>query len=109
MPLAHLISRWAFAAIVFAFTAGFRRSRRLRREIKPILMTKCSSCHGQLKQKAGLRLDAGQFVHAGGKDGKVIEPGKAAASLLIAMVTEKDTDKRPCRRRGRRISPEQVG
>ena len=28
------------------------------RDIKPLLMEKCSACHGALKQEAGLRLDA---------------------------------------------------
>jgi hypothetical protein len=32
------------------------------RDIKPLLKNRCSSCHGSLKQKAGLRLDAGSLT-----------------------------------------------
>ena len=64
------------------------------RDIRPLLKNKCSSCHGALKQKAKLRLDAGKLIHQGGKEGKVIVPGNAKASELIERVTSKDEDER---------------
>src|SRR5262245_56031129 len=57
------------------------------RDIKPLLKTKCYACHGAVRQKAGLRLDAGQLVLKGGKRGEVIEPGKPERSLLIRMIS----------------------
>jgi hypothetical protein len=33
------------------------------RDIKPLLIEKCSSCHGALRQETGLRLDAGKLLH----------------------------------------------
>jgi uncharacterized membrane protein len=51
--------------------------------IKPILQTKCYSCHGPNKQKGKLRMDDSLMLQQGGKDGKVIDPGKANESLLI--------------------------
>jgi uncharacterized membrane protein len=51
--------------------------------IKPILQTKCYSCHGTNKQKGKLRMDDEQLLLKGGKDGKVIEPGNAEKSEMI--------------------------
>jgi mono/diheme cytochrome c family protein len=95
------------ALVLCSAAASFAAPVDYAREIKPILMTKCSSCHGPLKQKAGLRLDAGRLVHAGSKANKVIVPGKAMESLLIGLVTEQDAEKRmpPT---GQALSPEQV-
>ena len=51
--------------------------------IKPILQTKCYSCHGANKQKGKLRMDDEQMLMKGGKEGKVIEPGNAEQSDMI--------------------------
>jgi uncharacterized membrane protein/mono/diheme cytochrome c family protein len=51
--------------------------------IKPILETKCYSCHNANKQKGGLRMDDSLLLMKGGKDGKVIAPGNASASEMI--------------------------
>ena len=32
------------------------------REVKPLLREHCISCHGPVKQKGGLRLDAGVLI-----------------------------------------------
>ena len=45
------------------------------RDIKPLLRAKCYSCHGSVRQKSGLRLDAGQLVLKGNKNGPVVVPG----------------------------------
>src|SRR5438128_11046736 len=57
------------------------------RDIKPLLRAKCYACHGAVRQKAGLRLDAGQLVLKGSKRGEVIVPGKPDDSLLIESIT----------------------
>lgn len=51
--------------------------------VKPILETKCYSCHGANKQKGGLRMDDSLKLMKGGKDGKVIEAGDADGSEMI--------------------------
>ena len=51
--------------------------------IKPILQTKCYSCHNASKQKGGLRMDEPERLMKGGKDGKVVQPGNAASSEMI--------------------------
>ena len=51
--------------------------------VKPILETKCYSCHNTNKQKGGLRMDDSLKLMKGGKDGKIIEPGNADESEMI--------------------------
>ncbi|SIO61585.1 Planctomycete cytochrome C [Singulisphaera sp. GP187] len=58
------------------------------REIKPILAARCTSCHGAIRQKAGLRLDTAEFLRRGGDGGPAIEPGKSAESLILERVAE---------------------
>src|SRR6185437_1318591 len=52
----------------------------LEREIKAIFRDRCIVCHGPLKQKNGLRLDAGALIAKGGEHGAVVTPGKSAES-----------------------------
>jgi len=51
--------------------------------VKPILETKCYSCHGANKQKGKLRMDDSLALMKGGKDGEIIEPGNAVNSEMI--------------------------
>jgi len=55
-------------------------------DIKPILDKSCIKCHGSEKQKGKLRLDSLEAVMKGGEDGKVVEPGKSAESILVHNV-----------------------
>ena len=60
-------------------------------QIKPILSTKCYSCHGALKQKAKLRLETRTLM----LKGEVIVPGKAEESLLIEKILDEGDDRMP--------------
>jgi hypothetical protein len=57
------------------------------RDIKPLLQTKCVSCHGAIRQRAGLRLDAAPLLFKGNKNGPVVQPGKPDDSLLIEVIS----------------------
>jgi hypothetical protein len=57
------------------------------RDVKPILSRRCSTCHGALKQKNGLRLDTAALAQQGGDGGPAVVPGSSAESLLIDAVT----------------------
>ena len=59
-------------------------------DIKPLLKNRCWNCHGSLKQKAGLRLDAGSLIHAGAEGASIL----GAESELIFRVTSRDEDER---------------
>ncbi|HZK80636.1 MAG TPA: c-type cytochrome domain-containing protein, partial [Humisphaera sp.] len=62
--------------------------------IKPMLRDRCVTCHGQLRQKAGLRLDAGSLVRKGSKKGPIIIAGNSDKSELIQRITATDESKR---------------
>ena len=55
-------------------------------DIKPIFEKSCVKCHGAEKQKGKLRLDSLAATLKGGEDGKVIEAGDSAKSMLIHNV-----------------------
>jgi len=79
------------------------------RDIKPMLLHKCTACHGALKQNSGLRLDAGELIRKGSDNGPVVQPGQISSSLLIARVTAADVDIRmPPEGQGERLSEAQV-
>ena len=52
-------------------------------DIKPIFEKSCVKCHGAEKQKGKLRLDSLAATLKGGEDGKVIEVGDSAKSMLV--------------------------
>lgn len=56
------------------------------RDIKPVFIRHCASCHGGLKQNAGLRLDTGQAILKGGESGAGILPGDTVGSLLLQVL-----------------------
>ena len=60
------------------------------KDIRPLLLQKCISCHGPDKQKAGLRLDSKSGWQTGGDRGPAIAPGKPDDSLLMKAVLGKD-------------------
>jgi hypothetical protein len=56
------------------------------KNVRPVLVEKCGSCHGEKKQSAGLRLDTVAGINAGADNGPVITPGDPAKSRLIQSV-----------------------
>lgn len=54
--------------------------------IRPIFEEKCFGCHGPAKQKGKLRMDEFDALMKGGKNGKVLSPGKPAESELIKRI-----------------------
>ncbi|MEQ1859257.1 MAG: PSD1 and planctomycete cytochrome C domain-containing protein [Chthoniobacteraceae bacterium] len=65
------------------------------RDVRPIFDRHCTECHGEKKQKAGLRLDIKSEALRGGDEmGPDIIPGKAKESPLIQLVTSVDKDER---------------
>ncbi len=57
-------------------------------QIRPVLAGNCFQCHGEEKQKGGLRLD--HISHL--KDSGVLEPGNALKSLLFTAISYEDMD-----------------
>ena len=60
--------------------------------IRPLLVEKCASCHGEDVQENGFRVDSRDAVLQGGQRGEAIVPGDAEASLLYRVVSDKEED-----------------
>ncbi len=56
------------------------------RDIAPLFRAKCVACHGAVRQKADLRLDAGQLVLEGSKNGPIVIPRKPEESSLLTVL-----------------------
>ena len=65
------------------------------REIRPILVEHCQSCHGAKKQEMSLRLDSAQGLLLGGDNGAVIVVGEPDESLLIEAIRYSGDTKMP--------------
>ncbi len=65
------------------------------RDVRPIFEKHCTECHGEKKQKSGLRLDIkSEALRGGDEHTPDIIPGKAKESPLIQLVTTDDKDER---------------
>ena len=53
------------------------------KNVRPVLVEKCVSCHARKKQKSGLRLDTRDAVLKGGERGPGLVPGKPKQSILL--------------------------
>jgi Protein of unknown function (DUF1553)/Protein of unknown function (DUF1549)/Planctomycete cytochrome C len=63
------------------------------RDVRPLFQQHCCSCHGEKKQKSGLRLDIKSEAFKGGdKHSPDIISGKAKDSPLIHFITTDDED-----------------
>src|SRR5271154_4369842 len=58
------------------------REHFFEQNVRPLLAEKCYSCHGDKKQKGGLRLDSIEAILKGGESGPAVVPGKPDDSLL---------------------------
>jgi len=60
------------------------------KKVRPILVANCVSCHGESKQKGGLRLDTKAAFTKGGDNGPVVVPGDLAKSRLVKAINYDD-------------------
>ncbi len=62
------------------------------KRVRPVLVERCYECHGEKKQKGGLRLDSAAAVLKGGDSGPALVPGKPDESRLVKGITWSDPD-----------------
>jgi hypothetical protein len=62
------------------------------KEVRPLLRTRCISCHGPEESESGLRLDQQKRALEGGDNGRIIVPGKPAESRLLRIVAGQDDE-----------------
>jgi cytochrome c553 len=65
------------------------------KDIRPVLVEICQSCHGAEKSKGGLKLVDRAAILRGGDSGAAIVPGKPDESLVIRAVRYLDEPKMP--------------
>ncbi|HEY7308510.1 MAG TPA: PSD1 and planctomycete cytochrome C domain-containing protein [Gemmataceae bacterium] len=56
------------------------------KNVRPVLVSKCQSCHGPKRQQGGLRLDSRAALLKGSDNGTVIVPGQPDKSLLVKAI-----------------------
>ncbi|HEY2981165.1 MAG TPA: DUF1549 domain-containing protein, partial [Anaerolineales bacterium] len=74
------------------------------KQIRPLLVKQCISCHGQDQQFSELRVDSRASLLKGGKRGPAIIPGDATLSLLAKAVRHEGL-KMPM---GSKLTPEEI-
>ncbi len=92
-PVRIRLIAWALVSLIFARASMAEKiyaEDLYATKIKPLLIERCVSCHGPLKQESELRLDAGELIHRGGASGKVIDGDSPGQSELIARITTDD-------------------
>ncbi len=77
------------------------------KEVRPILEKHCFECHGEKKQKGGLRMDRRADVLRGGDAAKPFDPGKSAESEAVKRILSDDDDEK-MPPKGKRVAPEDV-
>ncbi len=55
-------------------------------KVRPLLLSRCGSCHNDGKAKGGLRLDSRAEAITGGPSGPALVPGKPEESLLVEAI-----------------------
>ncbi len=70
----------------FLFTCGvFAQGSKpdFERQVKPLLESRCGTCHGGDKRSGGLSLRDYASALEGGRSGALVVPGEPAESLLL--------------------------
>jgi uncharacterized membrane protein/mono/diheme cytochrome c family protein len=77
--------------------------------IRPILRSKCFSCHNEKKAKGGLILTTDEKILEGGKNGPIWKPGDALNSHIIENINLPEDEKKHMPPKGKpQLSQEQI-
>ena len=84
----RLIEQWITAGAVFADSTGEHPALQIpnQHDVIPIMLRRCTVCHGHRRQEGGLNLSSKATMLAGGKSGPAIVPGKPDESRLLLRV-----------------------
>src|SRR5581483_1948007 len=98
--------RWAcgaallfLPAVAFGMDVSPAEGEFFEKEVRPLLVQRCQTCHGADKAKGGLRLTSRAAVLEGGGTGPAAVPGKPADSLIVKAIRHTDTPKMPPKER----------
>ncbi len=84
---------WSIGFAVFFAGGVFAESVDFVRDVQPILKSRCYSCHGEQRQRSGLRLDVKSEAFRGGElyDASIVA-GDPDESPLVRFVADEDAD-----------------
>lgn len=86
---------WSFLLVVGFLPSGLRAADTklpaaqvefFEKQVRPVLVERCQSCHGPEKQKGGLRLDSRAALLAGGDSGPAAVLNAPEESLVVQAV-----------------------
>lgn len=79
-------------------------------KVQPLLAERCYDCHGEKKQKHGLRLDTPEGIAKGGKElGPAVVAGKPDQSPIVKLCSLPADEEQAMPPKGDRLSAEQLG
>ena len=94
--------------ILFAQVNGFADDVDYLTQIKPLLKTKCFSCHGVIKQEANLRLDSKELMSLGGDSGPALSIDDPMQSLVLKRITGDEFTRMPPTDEGSALKPSEI-
>jgi hypothetical protein len=96
--------RQALLVIAVVFCTSFASAddgvEFFEREIRPVLVEHCYSCHSESAKsaKGGLKLDTREAIRKGGESGPAVVPGKVDESLIIGALKHESFEMPPDRK-----------
>ncbi|RYD70421.1 MAG: DUF1549 domain-containing protein, partial [Verrucomicrobiaceae bacterium] len=87
-----LLACFGFTAAAAEPAAQRDAMKFFEQEVRPVLVNRCYECHGEKKQKGGLRVDHIAHLKTGGDTGPALVPGKLDESPMIGAIRYKDPD-----------------
>ena len=85
-------------------TTQAAREHFFEQNVRPLLAENCYSCHGDKKQKGGLRLDSLEAILKGGESGPAVVAGKPEESLIVEAINYEGLEMPP----NGKLGPEKV-
>ena len=87
------LSYYLLVLSISVLTSSLARSQSaddtfFEKNVRPVLVERCQSCHGPDKQKSGLRVDSLAALLKGGESGPALIPGKPSESLLCQVIDQ---------------------
>jgi uncharacterized protein DUF1553/uncharacterized protein DUF1549/cytochrome c len=81
-----LVRRWIDGGAHFSSDGSPAAREVTQHDVIPILLLRCTACHGRHKQEGGLDLRSKAALLTGGKSGPAVVPGKPEESLIVKRV-----------------------
>ncbi len=80
------------AVLAVSATAQTPALEHFEKKIRPVLVARCSGCHGSAlaSPQAGLTLDTAAGIQKGGRSGPIVQPGQPDKSLLLRALRYSD-------------------